>query len=1030
MKVLVVSPYRVPPANFGAGRRIANLVSWIADAGHEIHFVWAPVEPTTRRLDEAQRRLARRWGGATVLPPSIRPERPQGEHWNVDDWVSDEHEEPFRRLVERFRPDVVLVNYVFLSKFLEWAPESSLKYLDTHDRLSRRDIYERAGLDPGFFYTSLEQEMAACKRADVVFAIQDKEAEHFAASGRPVVVVGHWEPANYRTEQPARGTVTVGFAAAHNKFNKVSLDALLAEVKRTNVLARHGAKLLLAGNLIELAKRGGGLDDVPEGVELVGFVDDLRGFYDSLDLVINPTIVGTGLKIKTVEALARGIPLLSTSIGTEGIPIRTPFHACPDIPDLASSLGQILEDPSILVRLANVSRHVHAEYQLNLERNLKALFHPRAGQAAEDHRLAEYIETTTGPLADSDHKGTTLTLGDPALTVGHFVRIAHIVNPVPAGYDSDLYSAQPVTFESMRRAAAFAATQGIDVDLVAVRAGKDEISTPNGFLAAPSAATVVTQRASFRRPRPLPLLDSLLKLGAKASSADWLIYTNADIAVLPHFYTFIAEKIRHGYDALVINRRTVDRERLDISNLNGLYSKIGERHPGFDCFVFRRDLLESFDLGDITVGVHLVGRVLLWNLLTHAKRPLLVDHQHVTFHLGDDNSGKSTGYLDYIEHNTLEAIDVLERLYQKEANKERFDRRLRTFAPNLLNLRFSPAVIKSRERELDPELARRPFFIHALFRTGSTFVWNAFRGSRYHVAYYEPLHEVLTQLDLRRLPEFRKRHTPDAWHTFDGEWLFAEYEPLLTPESIGVPGYRRRFAYEAFADNSEQPQLRAYVEGLLAEAGKKQAVLQMNRSALRQRWFHREYPEGHHIYLARHPREQWLSYLQFMGDRGRGFARNDALICGMNRHRALIKPLNELVPLVHRFDGPDVFQYYDQIFDAYSWEQRYTLFYYLWLQGLLEAAATGSHIVNMNQVAADSFERMRFEAFLGVRGAQLNLAGLRMTSHEDGPLTDQEMHAIEKRVRDLVVVAFGHSRMRKLESMAGSRGVRALIEDW
>jgi glycosyltransferase involved in cell wall biosynthesis len=50
-----------------------------------------------------------------------------------------------------------------------------------------------------------------------------------------------------------------------------------------------------------------------------GFVDDLEKLYDSLDIVINPVRCGAGLKIKNVEALTHGIPLITTSHGASGI---------------------------------------------------------------------------------------------------------------------------------------------------------------------------------------------------------------------------------------------------------------------------------------------------------------------------------------------------------------------------------------------------------------------------------------------------------------------------------------------------------------------------------------------------------------------------------------------------------------------------------------------------------------------------------------------------------------------------------------
>ena len=1018
MRVAVVSPYPVPPATNGARVRIKRLTSWIREHGHDIHFVWAPTEDFRADGPDIESALADVWGQATVLPLKEHPVGPPGAgDWGIDDWVADYQEEPFRAAMEGFDPDVVLVNYIFLSRFLDWSPRGALRYLDTHDRLSRRKIYEEAGVTAGFFYTTAAEELEACRRADVVFAIQDNEVTHFAASGRPVAVVGHPEPGDYRSRAVRSSRVRAGTIAAHNKFNEIALDELLEVLEHTEVLSRRGATLTIAGTMVSFGTLSGKYEQLPEGVETLGYVADVDAFYDDLDLVVNPTTLGTGLKIKTMEALAKGIPLLSTSVGTDGIAVRSPFHDCADVPELVRRLDQLLVEPQRLSGLANLSRHIHAEYQLALEQNLGTLFDSAVLTAHRDDNLAEYVASGTGRLNSlGDNAG--VTLDDPLLGARRQLTMAHVVNPVPTRYESDLYAAQPVTFESMRRAAAYADTRGLDVDLISVVAEGDQLRSPAGFSEAQRRACVVSSIKQFQRPRPLPLLSDILEIAAEESDAEWLIYTNADIAVLPHFYAFIAEKIHQGHDAIVINRRTIPRNEMDISKLETLYSKIGEKHPGYDCFVFRRQLIDQFALGDVCVGVHLVGKVLLWNLMAHATRPILVDEDHLTFHLGDDNAGKTPEFIDYIEHNSAQAVRTMARIDGFTTTRKRFNRSLAVFPSNALMLRFSPTIISDEDGALYPQFADRPIFVHALFRTGSTFLWNALRSSHQHLAFYEPLHEELANFNLERLDHYRAKHTPTTRHRFDGKWLFAEYEALLQPGRVGVPGYRKSMAYETFADNSAQPVLRSYIDGLITAADVRQPLLQLNRSALRQRWFHNEYPDAHHLYLVREPREQWASYLSFMVGNARGFARNDAIICGMNRHRALIEPLNSLVELVRHPSEGNFFATYDEVFDQYSWEERYTLFYYLWLQGLLEAAATGSHIVDMNSIADNRSERMRLETYLGVRGAQANLAGLIMTSYEDRlPLAEDGLETIERRVKKLIHSEFGANRFRRLEEI-------------
>ena len=61
------------------------------------------------------------------------------------------------------------------------------------------------------------------------------------------------------------------------------------------------------------------IEDNPN-IEKLGFVDDLDNLYAKTKIVICPLLSGTGMKIKVMEAMSHGIPIVSTSFGLDGIP--------------------------------------------------------------------------------------------------------------------------------------------------------------------------------------------------------------------------------------------------------------------------------------------------------------------------------------------------------------------------------------------------------------------------------------------------------------------------------------------------------------------------------------------------------------------------------------------------------------------------------------------------------------------------------------------------------------------------------------
>lgn len=56
-------------------------------------------------------------------------------------------------------------------------------------------------------------------------------------------------------------------------------------------------------------------------VRLTGRVDDTAPYLDAADAAVVPLRVGGGLRIKILELLAAGVPLVTTTVGCEGIPV-------------------------------------------------------------------------------------------------------------------------------------------------------------------------------------------------------------------------------------------------------------------------------------------------------------------------------------------------------------------------------------------------------------------------------------------------------------------------------------------------------------------------------------------------------------------------------------------------------------------------------------------------------------------------------------------------------------------------------------
>jgi hypothetical protein len=64
-------------------------------------------------------------------------------------------------------------------------------------------------------------------------------------------------------------------------------------------------------------------------------------------------------------------------------------------------------------------------------------------------------------------------------------------------------------------------------------------------------------------------------------------------------------------------------------------------------------------------------RSLLFNLVAHAHRFLMLTQAHLTFHLGDDRHFRDDRYADYFDFNVSEARSAVERLARNPERAKR-----------------------------------------------------------------------------------------------------------------------------------------------------------------------------------------------------------------------------------------------------------------------------------------------------------------------------------------------------------------------
>lgn len=248
-----------------------------------------------------------------------------------------------RAAARRFRPDAAFANYFFLCDGLR-APElaHAAKITMVHDIFHARvESFRASGLPLPHAPVTQAHELADLAQAETLLSVQEAEAALLRRllPARTTLLMPIAFPIRPAETEPEPNRVF--FVGSDNEVNVIGLDWLLRAVWPLLREHRPAARLAVYGNVVR------GASIVPDGVELVGRVDDLAAAYHRSALCVVPLRAGSGQKVKLVEAMCHGRATVATLVGAQGFEhlAGTCFALADDADAFAAACAGILADP-------------------------------------------------------------------------------------------------------------------------------------------------------------------------------------------------------------------------------------------------------------------------------------------------------------------------------------------------------------------------------------------------------------------------------------------------------------------------------------------------------------------------------------------------------------------------------------------------------------------------------------------------------------------------------------------------------------
>lgn len=367
---IVATPYLPFPLSHGGAVRIYNLMKCAAAERGQVLIAFCDelVSPPEELLEICCEVVLVRRRGSHYRRNTSRPDV-------VEEFDSETYRAALKQTIRKWQPAVVQLEFTQMARYAANCHPAKTILVEHDITFDLQQQLLATSTETGAACWEMERQLgkwrdfetAAWKSVDCVVAMSAKDEGAIAGARQTICLPNGVDTERFQpssAEPEARRLLFIG-SFAHLP-NLLALEFFLREA--WPLLGPGFTLHIIAGArheyFLDFHRASVSIDLSQAGVELEGFVSDVRDAYKRAELVVAPLTASAGTNIKVLEAMAMGRAVVSTPAGINGLDLATDREVIvtASASEMAAKLLALCSDPQTRKAIETHAREAALRY--------------------------------------------------------------------------------------------------------------------------------------------------------------------------------------------------------------------------------------------------------------------------------------------------------------------------------------------------------------------------------------------------------------------------------------------------------------------------------------------------------------------------------------------------------------------------------------------------------------------------------------------------------------------------------------------